>query len=76
MIDVNNEAELGRAIRARRKKVGMTIAELASVVPCSPRLLSELERGRRGVSVAVTFRLMQMLGMVMNVRGSEEGELS
>ena len=75
MIDVNNETELGRAIRARRKAVGMTIAELASVVPCSPRLLSELERGQRGVSIAATFRLMQMLGLVMNVRGSEEGDL-
>lgn len=71
-MDINDERELGLAIRARRKKIGMTITELASVIPCSPRLLGELERGRRGVSIAVTFRLMQMLGLVMDIRGSEE----
>ena len=72
-MNINDEAELGRAVRARRKKIGMTITELASVIPCSPRLLSELERGRRGVSIAATFRLLQMLGLVMDIRGSEEG---
>ncbi|MDO5450123.1 MAG: helix-turn-helix transcriptional regulator [Akkermansia sp.] len=72
-MDVADEKELGRAIRARRKKIGMTIAELASVIPCSPRLLSELERGQRGVSIAVAFRLIQMLGLIVSVRGSEEG---
>lgn len=72
-MDVADEKELGRAIRARRKKIGMTIAELASAIPCSPRLLSELERGQRGVSIAVAFRLIQMLGLIVSVRGSEEG---
>ena len=71
-MNINDERELGLAIRERRKKIGMTITELASVIPCSPRLLGELERGRRGVSIAVTFRLMQMLGLVMDIRGSEE----
>ena len=73
---VNDEMELGRAIRARRKKIGMTIAELASVIPCSARLLSELERGSRGASIAVTLRLLQMLGLEMDVYGSEEGPRS
>ena len=70
---LKDEIELGRAIRARRKKIGMTIAELSSVIPCSARLLSELERGRRGASVAVAFKLMNMLGLELDVYGSEEG---
>lgn len=69
---VQNEQELGRMVRARRKEQGLTLAELASVVPCSPRLLSELERGQRGVSIALTFRLLALLGLELHLRGREE----
>ena len=44
-MNITTEAELGIIIRERRKKQGLTIAELSMMVPCSPRLLSELERG-------------------------------
>lgn len=69
---MQNEQELGRMVRARRKEQGLTLAELASVVPCSPRLLSELERGQRGVSIALTFRLLALLGLELHLCGREE----
>ena len=59
-------------IRQRRKKQGLTIAELSMLVPCSPRLLSELERGKRGVSISVAFQLLSMLGLVVDIKGREE----
>lgn len=69
---VANEQEFGRFVRTRRKGQGLTLEELASVVPCSPRLLSELERGQRGVSIALTFRLLALLGVELSLRGREE----
>lgn len=71
---VQNEQEFGLLLRARRKEQGLTLAELASVVPCSPRLLSELERGQRGVSIALTFRLLALLGLELHLHGREESK--
>lgn len=71
---IQNEQEFGRTLRARRKEQGLTLEELASVVPCSPRLLSELERGRRGVSISLTFRLLALLGLELHLRGREQAQ--
>ncbi len=71
-MNVTSEAELGVIIRERRKKQGLTIAELSMLVPCSPRLLSELERGKRGVSVGIILQLLALLGLSVNIRGREE----
>mgnify|MGYP001777663279 FL=1 len=69
---MTTEAELGAMIRERRKKQGLTIAELSMMVPCSPRLLSELERGKRGVGVGVILQLLSLLGLRVDIRGREE----
>ncbi|HIX89219.1 MAG TPA: helix-turn-helix domain-containing protein [Candidatus Akkermansia intestinavium] len=71
-MNVTTEAELGAMIRERRKKQGLTIAELSMMVPCSPRLLSELERGKRGVGVGVILQLLSLLGLRVDIRGREE----
>lgn len=71
---VATEAALGRIIRERRKKQGLTIAELSMMVPCSPRLLGELERGKRGVRVGMILALLALLGLTVDIRGKEERE--
>lgn len=72
---IATETELGAIIRERRKKQGFTIAELSMLVPCSPRLLSELERGKRGVSVGMILQLLALLGLRVDIKGKEESEL-
>lgn len=69
---IASDTELGNIIRLRRKKQGLTIAELSMMIPCSPRLLSELERGKRGVSIGMAFQLLTMLGLVVDIKGREE----
>ena len=69
---IKSEAELGALIRQRRKSQKLSIVDLAMLVPCSPRLLSELERGKRGVNIGVTLQLMALLGFVVDVKGREE----
>lgn len=73
-MNITTELELGVIIRERRRKQGLTIAELSMMVPCSPRLLGELERGKRGVSVAIILRLLSLLGLTVDIRGREESE--
>lgn len=69
---IASEQEFGAELRRRRKQQGLTLEELASVVPCSPRLLSELERGKRGVSIAMILRLLTLLGLELHLIGREE----
>lgn len=71
-MNVTTETVLGHILRDRRKKQGLTIAQLSMLVPCSPRLLSELERGKRGVSVGVILQLLELLGLSMDIKGREE----
>lgn len=73
-MNIVTESELGVIIRERRKKQGLTIAELSMMVPCSPRLLGELERGKRGVSVGVILQLLALLGLTVDIKGREENE--
>lgn len=56
-----DEREIGRRLRARRLRAGLTQAELASKAGVSVRTLSELENGR-GATLRVTLAIAQPLG--------------
>lgn len=71
-MQINNATELGALIRKRRKSHDLTIEELSMLIPCSPRLLSEQERGKRGVSIGITLQVLAMLGLVTDIKGREE----
>ena len=55
--------ELGRLIRARRKKLGYTQVEIAEFMGCSPRLIGEIERGRGTVGIQKVIDLARGLGI-------------
>ena len=59
--EVTSVGVLGRMIRRQRRTMKMSIAQLALMADVSPRLLSELERGRENVSAD---RLMRLLVLV------------
>jgi len=59
---------LGRAIRERRKAVGLTAVRVAAMAGISRRLLGELERGtRRNVGTQAVFRVLDLLGLKMEI---------
>ncbi len=62
-IVIRTPEELGTALRARRQSGGLTIAEVADMVGCSPRYISEVERGKAGASLRLLLRLMNELGL-------------
>lgn len=60
---VYSAQDLGRAIRARRKKLGYSQAELARFNQCSIRFISELERGKEGAGLGQAIRIMNSIGL-------------
>lgn len=60
---IETTQEIGALIRSRRKLAKLSIVGLAELIPCSPRLLGEVERGKRNVSLAVVLNLCAALGI-------------
>ena len=50
----------------------MTIETLAAMLPCSPRLIGEMERGVRNVSFECVLAVCAMLGIELTATGREE----
>ena len=71
-VQVRSPGDLGRQIRLRRKAVGLTADQTASLAGVSRRLLLELEQGKRpNVGLANVLRILELLGMgmVLSPRG-------
>ena len=64
-------ADLGHALRDRRRALGIRQADAASALGFSPRLLSEIENGRDTVAYGKILRYAGFLGLdlVMRERG-------
>jgi y4mF family transcriptional regulator len=60
---IEDSDALGRAIRDRRKSLGLTGAELAVAANTSHRFLSELENGKPTARIAGVFRVLAALGL-------------
>lgn len=69
---VREAADLGDAVRSRRKSLGYTQGDVAEFNGCSIRFISELERGVAGANLRQTIRVVNSLGMDLVV--SERGD--
>lgn len=65
---ITSVIDLGRHIRARRKKLGYTQEEVAEFNQCSPRFVSELERGKAGANLRQVLEVANSLGIDMLLR--------
>lgn len=65
--------QVGRCIRLRRKELRLNQTQVAQMVPCSQRLISELERGRGSVAFETVLRVAACLGIdiMTSVRGKQ-----
>ena len=61
-------ADLGKALRSRRKHLGILQTAAARDLGFSPRLVSEIERGRDTVAYGKILRYAGYLGMDVLVR--------
>lgn len=67
MQKLKTTAELGRAIRTRRKELGYTQAFLADYAGVSASFLSELENGKETIQLGKAMDILSLLGMDMAV---------
>ena len=65
--------DVGHVLRLRRKELGYSQTELATLAGCSQRLISEIERGRPTVATETILKLAMGLGIdtFLCVRGKE-----
>jgi HTH-type transcriptional regulator/antitoxin HipB len=61
-------SELGAAIRAKRKAIGMRQEELASLAGVGPRFLSEIEHGKTSAEIGKVLQVLRRLGLELSIR--------
>lgn len=62
-IIAQSPADIGRAIRAARKKQKLTLVQCAAANGVSVRFLSELERGKPGASIGAALKIARSVGL-------------
>ncbi|MFQ4148368.1 helix-turn-helix domain-containing protein [Arthrobacter sp. LAPM80] len=60
-------ADLGAALRARRKALNLTQSETADLADISTRVLSDLENGRETVRLDILTAVASSLGMTLSL---------
>ncbi len=70
---IHSAAELGSAIRAERKALGLTQSDLAAACGLSLRFVSELERGRASAGIGRVLHVLKMLGLELMLESPEPG---
>ena len=64
---VYSSAEVGAAIRDKRKSQGYTQEQLAEYCGCGPRFISDLENGKETAQLGKTLMVLMMLGLDVRI---------
>ena len=64
---MRDTADIGRAIRARRRELGYTQAFLAGYAGVSTSFLSDLENGKETIQINKLLEVLSLLGMDMGI---------
>ncbi len=67
MKSVQDTTELGQAVRARRKALGVTQIELAGLAGVGERFVSEVERGKATAEMGKVLKLLGRLGLLVYI---------
>ncbi len=60
---LRDATDLGEILRERRKELGVTQKQLAEICHCSPRFISELERGVAGGNIKQVIAVCREVGI-------------
>jgi DNA-binding XRE family transcriptional regulator len=60
---VRTSIELGNALRARRRELGLTQEEVAGVIGVNRRVIGELEGGKGTVQLRIAMEVARVLGL-------------
>lgn len=70
---LNNTRDLGLYVRDRRRRLGMTQADLAASAQVSRRWLSDLEAGKPTAEVGLVFKALYALDLALDASPVEWG---
>lgn len=65
---IRDAQDLGEAIRARRRQLGLTQVQLAKSCRCSPRFIGKLERSVAGGNIKQVISVCREIGMDLYVK--------
>ncbi len=60
-------ADIGMAVRKKRKEDGLTLADTAALCGVGYRFMSDLENGKETVQVGKVLRVLTALGLDMTI---------
>lgn len=63
----NTPPELGSAIRARRRQLGVTQDDLGASIGVSRRVIGQLERGKKTAHVGIVLRAANAVGLDVGI---------
>lgn len=72
---IADAVELGRAIRERRRREGLTLAETAGLTNVGIRFLSELENGKPTVRLDKVLRVVAALGLQLQLAPTTNADI-
>lgn len=64
---ISNVEELARAVRERRKLLGLTQQNVADLAQCGPLFLIQLERGKPTVRLDKVLAVLQVLNLAIHL---------
>jgi y4mF family transcriptional regulator len=64
---VDTAADIGMAVREKRKEDGLTMADAASLCGVGYRFMSDLENGKETVQVGKVLKVLTAMGLVMTI---------
>jgi y4mF family transcriptional regulator len=65
--NINTTVDFGKVIRTKRKKDGLTQAELAAICGFGNRFLVDLENGKPTVQMGKALEVLQSLGLEVHI---------
>lgn len=65
-------SDLGGSIRARRRALGLSQAELADLAGCSSRFLRSLEKGKQTIQLDKLLDVLDALGLTCSIEVRKE----
>lgn len=73
---VTSSADIGQAVRQKRKADGLTLAEAAALCNVGYRFLSDLENGKPTAHIGKVLQVLAGLGLALAIepRGWPQGE--
>jgi HTH-type transcriptional regulator/antitoxin HipB len=72
MVRIDRVRDLGLLVRDRRRRLGMSQAELAGAAGVSRRWLSSLEAGKPTAEISLVMRTLAVVGLVLDATPEED----